>query len=295
MRQAEDITRLIERAKIKLDPEVRRAFHDELVNELEEHRAESSRVPYSIRWRLIMNSAIALCAAGIIVFVGVMGFLEPSDPVAFLSDSISAKWGETKDVPANDTVIRQGKLTLLAGFAEITFNGGAVVVVEGPADIELLTGDNLFVYSGKVYVVVPQEAVGFIVETPCANIVDLGTEFGVSVAVDGSCELHVCKGNVSLMTQAGGAMVSQVLKKGEAVSVGLTNGKIQNIQFGQNIFVREIDSEGGIIFRGEGGGGDLDLCALGGVVIVESGSCFFESCFVVGGEIAKFFLYCYYV
>jgi hypothetical protein len=44
---------------------------------------------------------------------------------------------------------------------------------------------------GRVYASVPKEALGFTIYTQNSKIIDLGTEFGVDTAMDGTVEIHV--------------------------------------------------------------------------------------------------------
>lgn len=72
MRPAEDIKRLINNAKVRIDQDVKQANLDKLINELEKTKnIPSVDVPPSI-WRTIMKSPITKYSAAAIVFVAVM-------------------------------------------------------------------------------------------------------------------------------------------------------------------------------------------------------------------------------
>jgi hypothetical protein len=199
-------------------------------------------------------------AAAAMLFV--MVWLTPVYPtVATLTDSIDAEWVNTKDIPVNGDVLRQGELSLVKGMAEITFVDRAVVIVEGPAVIKLESPKSMFLSHGKVSAVVSEYATGFTVNTPSGSIIDLGTEFGVSVEDDGSCSLHMFKGIANLVAgRKKHKRTSQRVNVNEARSVDFTTGVVRNIKLGKKSFVRQIDSDKGLIWRSQ----DLDLADIVG-------------------------------
>ena len=81
------------------------------------------------------------------------------------------------------------KLFLREGLAELMFDNNAKVVVEGPAEFELLAEDQINLRYGRIYATIPHEAIGFTVSTPTSRIIDLGTEFGIQA--DGSGDVAV--------------------------------------------------------------------------------------------------------
>ena len=223
---------------------------------------------------------LALSAAAVLLFM-VMVLLSPVRPiVATLTDSINAEWISEEEIPADGEVLRQGELTLARGFAEITFDNGAVVVVEGPAIIELESPKAMFVTSGKISAVVSDYATGFTVNTLSASIVDLGTEFGVSVEGDGSCSLHMFKGKANLIAgKKDQRKIGQIVNVNEARSVDYMTGVVEEIKLSEKGFVRQIDSENGFTWRGErlnladvvGGGNGLGTGLVGGSINPATG------------------------
>ncbi len=89
------------------------------------------------------------------------------------------------------TSVSPGNLVLEAGLVQFEFYHGAVVVVEGPAELELLDANRVVCKQGKLRALVPQQAQGFTVLSSQFELVDLGTEFGVNVASDGSASIPV--------------------------------------------------------------------------------------------------------
>ena len=194
-----------------------------------------------------------MLSAAAMLFLMILVLSSPIRPVvATLTDSINAEWISEDEIPAKWDVLKQGELTLVRGLAEITFDDGAVVVVEAPAVIELESPKAMFVTSGKVSALVSQYATGFTVNTLSGSIIDLGTEFGVSVEDDGSCSLHMFKGMASLIVgKKGNVRTSQIVNANEARSIDEVTGVVKEIKLSEKAFVRHIDSEKGFIWRGE--------------------------------------------
>ncbi|MDK1030035.1 MAG: NPCBM/NEW2 domain-containing protein [Anaerolineae bacterium] len=194
---------------------------------------------------------LALSSAAILLFMVMLLIPSVRPVVGVLTDSINAEWINTKDIPVNGDTLSQGEITLAKGFAEITFDDGAVVVIEAPAVIKLESPKSMFLTSGKISAVVSEYATGFTVNTLSASIVDLGTEFGVSVEDDSSCSLYMFKGLANLIAgQKGQKRTTQRVIANEAKSVDLA-GVVKNIKLRKKSFVRQINSEKGFILRGD--------------------------------------------
>ena len=91
-----------------------------------------------------------------------------------------------------------GSLRLQQGAVEFTLGGGTRVVVEGPAEFEVVNEARIRLGRGRLLAQVPKSAVGFTVAAPTAEVVDLGTEFDVEVDSGGSTDVHVVTGRVEV-------------------------------------------------------------------------------------------------
>lgn len=87
---------------------------------------------------------------------------------------------------------------LFAGTAELTFDKGAVVTVDGPVEFRPMSTGKLELKRGRILARVPRKAIGFIVSTPTSNVVDFGTEFEVTVNDQGESNVQVLKGEVEV-------------------------------------------------------------------------------------------------
>jgi hypothetical protein len=142
--------------------------------------------------------------------------------VATITAEHNAQWAQAS--LARGSQLRAGqRLTLTAGFAEITTEEGAVVILEAPATIELLDNNNaLRLHAGKLVGICETESSkGFLVRTPHMDITDLGTRFGVDASDASTTEVHVFQGEIEVTRVSGnpGAPHAQRLVQGQGVRV----------------------------------------------------------------------------
>lgn len=122
------------------------------------------------------------------------GTSEMSAELAWLANAQDCRWADEAG-PAGG--LNKGRiLRLVHGLAELRFRSGAAVVLEGPAALELMSANSAKLLAGKLSARVSGGARGFQVFTPQGRVVDLGTEFGISVANDGSADVIVFSGKV---------------------------------------------------------------------------------------------------
>jgi hypothetical protein len=115
--------------------------------------------------------------------------------IAWLVNAQDCRWAAREQKPGRD--MQAGKVLLLErGLAEIEFDLGARVILQGPAALELLSGSSARLRYGTLTARVPVAARGFTVLSPGGKVVDLGTEFGLSVEDGGTTTLRVFKGEV---------------------------------------------------------------------------------------------------
>ena len=140
-------------------------------------------------------------------------------PIAELQSQRDCIWIEQSE-PLNtgESLTSGQRLQLSSGSAKLLFNRGAAVVLEGPAEIELISPVSIRLVHGTVAVRVSGPDKEFVVISPDASIVDLGTSFGVHRGVGGSTEVEVFEGAVEVFPQ-GDDSAGQVLGVGAAASV----------------------------------------------------------------------------
>ena len=132
---------------------------------------------------------------------------EPPEAVAHLSGSKDCKW--IGAVPASgDELVRGRHLELESGFAEVTFDSGAQLMLTGPATLDLRSAWEAELQHGTLKATVPPEAAGFRVSNAAVDVVDIGAEFSMT-AEDGAAEVFALKGAVEVQPCYQGASGGQ--------------------------------------------------------------------------------------
>jgi hypothetical protein len=123
----------------------------------------------------------------------------PGVIVARLSRTQDCLWLDPSHAPFYHSPLEAGqRLGLEHGLIEISFSSGAKAVVEGPAELVLESENSARLVSGRLAADVPKEASGFAIHTQKLQVVDLGTDFGVSVDKQGGAEVQVYRGKAEL-------------------------------------------------------------------------------------------------
>ena len=246
-------------ARVKADPACARRFarasllHDQLrtvfVSDLARQSMEADaptrdlplepKTPLARRWKVV--AAVATMAAGILIVVNLWprtpsapttpaAPIASAPPVAVLRTEIAAQWSDQNvDLLLRRGDLPGGPLRLESGTAEFTFEGGATALIEGPAVFEPLARDRLLVTAGRVIGRCPTKQAKLTIVTPGAEVIDLGTEFGVAVGDDRRTQVAVIQGQVELVS----AQQPRRLNAGEAVAIdgqGRTQGAAPVIQ-----------------------------------------------------------------
>jgi hypothetical protein len=95
-----------------------------------------------------------------------------------------------EDIPVGTSI------DITSGLAQLVFESGAEVVVEGPCRLQVENSMLCRLQAGSVSAEVPHRAAGFTIRGPASEVIDLGTRFGYSVGDDGKSEVHVFQGEV---------------------------------------------------------------------------------------------------
>jgi hypothetical protein len=171
--------------------------------------------------------ALAL-AAGLVLLLAVGWWLRPgffgdrrgatSRAVAMLNRTVNARWNPADHPPRLGAPLEPGRLRLESGLAQIVFYNGARVVIEGPAELQLVSSSEATCAGGKLTAEVPPQARGFRVVAPRLDVTDLGTSFGLNIT-GGRTELHVFEGQVEFRADRGATNQNLAAGKG-AVAEG---------------------------------------------------------------------------
>ncbi|MDB4614353.1 FecR domain-containing protein [bacterium] len=119
-----------------------------------------------------------------------------SQGIALITRLVDVVWANDNVSDVGDA-LSPGRIAIESGFAQIEFFCGATVVIEGPADFELISSQLARLRSGRIRAEVPPAARGFSIDVDDMKVVDLGTEFGLSVSTEGA-RVQVFDGEVEV-------------------------------------------------------------------------------------------------
>ncbi len=161
-----------------------------------------------------------------------------------------AQWADGSEVKTG-TRLASNTWHWQSGLIELATGSGTVLVIEAPVSLEMTDELHARLLSGNVVVRVPDGQSGFVVETPQMRVVDLGTEFGVSVSPMGETELQVFEGKVE--AEITGLTTRKQVAAGEtlraAASGELRATDFKETRFIRRLFPREPDAQyGGLLY-----------------------------------------------
>jgi hypothetical protein len=216
-------------------------------------------------WRFNKNSLFTMIvsAAAMILVVILARYapLRSGIEVATLTDSVHAAWVNV-DFPMESgsrLVTSYTPMFLKEGVVQLLFDNNAEVLIEGPAEFQVIAADQIHLSYGMLFAKVPKEAIGFTVRCETTKVIDLGTEFGVSADLRGGVEVHVLEGKTLLFAGDHGGVTSVEVPAGAARKV--TEATVSEIPCNQRLFARRIDSTANLIWRGQ-----QELCMIDMVI-----------------------------
>lgn len=125
---------------------------------------------------------------------------QKAEIVGRITGMVDCKWKDLESASTHNAEVSLGQtIALASGLMEITYDTGAKVLLQGPAEYEIESRNGGFMSVGKLTgKVTTASARGLAIRTPTAIVTDLGTEFGVEVDRRGNTTSHVFRGSVSL-------------------------------------------------------------------------------------------------
>jgi len=144
-------------------------------------------------------------AATLVLLLGFAYWLHQTpSPIARIQSSEGASWESSLPTSVGSDLV-SGTMKLQTGLATLFMESGAEIVLEGPAEVELISSMKIKLLGGSCVVDVPQNAIGFVVETPHGYAIDYGTNFSVLVdrnrdsssfeVMSGEIAVHLPNGN----------------------------------------------------------------------------------------------------
>ena len=199
--------------------------------------ASPSPVPFPSPFRRLRVVGWAV-AASLAAVAGVIALLSPSaEPAAVIAHVVGA-YDDSGVAWVEGESVKPGRFELSRGVVRLDFSSGARVSVEGPAQVEVVDEMEVILHRGVVTAAIPVSAIGFVVDTPVAHVVDLGTSFGVSVNEEGLTDVCVFDGEVEVSSRDGSNPddAARLLKEGEAVRADGKTSSIDAVAYDPSAF-----------------------------------------------------------
>ena len=177
---------------------------------------------------LSLAAAVFIMACGYLFWMGDVSenrSLAESSQFATISQLSNVSW-VSKSFQESDRIGHQ-TLELESGIVRLQFDSGVDVTLEGPAKYQLVSSSESWLEAGALVATVPEGAEGFVVDTPTAKVIDLGTSFGVEVNSSGVADVLVFDGEVEVVSAE--TEDSQRVVEGEAIRLG--QGKVNSTKF----------------------------------------------------------------
>ena len=119
--------------------------------------------------------------------------------------------------------LHAGRITLDSGTLALTLGGGQIVTLVGPTDFELIDETEVFLHQGNASLRIVGNGDPCVIRVPHGAVVNLGTEFSVKVAADGTADVWVFDGKVLVsLTSAASTIREQPLAAGQSLRIGET-------------------------------------------------------------------------
>lgn len=145
--------------------------------------------------------------------------------VATLLNADSVEWADPSFEPTIGHAFGHAPIRLARGAAQLVVGQGAALTLAGPAELRCLDPHRVRLDAGTLTTFVPHNVTGFTVDLPGdLSIVDLGTEFGVTIDPAGRyATVHVFDGAVRVTR---GSQPLDRLPAGRAIRVSLIDASV---------------------------------------------------------------------
>ena len=153
---------------------------------------------------LLAAAAVLAIAAVVLSLIWISNERPARSVIAVSPGSILRNAGTVSESDDLAAALDAGEsFDLVQGVARLTLDSGVKAVIEAPATFRLASGERLDLFGGRGWFHVPYGARGFTVTLRGAEVVDLGTEFGVDCQASRPVEVHVITGRVLVKSLRG--------------------------------------------------------------------------------------------
>ncbi len=172
--------------------------------------------------------------------------LPSSSPLVSIAQIVATRGTQTTRDGQSFTTgqdLAAGNIALNAGTMELLLNNGVNMIFEGPGELNLINPMHAVLTGGQVVVRVPENAHGFRLETPVADVIDLGTEFAAKVSADLVTDVQVFDGKVVTTSKAASSSgFPQQIDAGKALRFDPAKGSGPGpLVYAPDRFIRKLD------------------------------------------------------
>lgn len=201
------------------------------------------RTPQPYVKYLTMVVASVVIVLGVERWISVQITQEPATPVATMVRSRDCLWSGKQQPKFEGHNLLTRDLFLEQGIAELRFDSGVRLVIEGPTKLRIHSSTSATVDLGRVVLHGHELAEEFELITPRANLYDIGTEYGTSVDEAGDVEVHVFDGAVRIQDNKNELASSKpvIIQAGVAKQIGQDSSS--RIQLAPERFKRETSDQ----------------------------------------------------
>lgn len=142
-----------------------------------------------------------------------------TEALAVTSAAHGVKWNlATK--PAAGLELHAGRIRLASGKLSMTLRGGQIATIAAPSEFQLIDETEIFLHQGNASLRITGDPKPFTIRVPHGEVVDLGTEFSVNVAADGTADVWVFEGKALVsLTSGSSKREQQSLIAGQSVRI----------------------------------------------------------------------------
>jgi len=138
----------------------------------------------------------------------------PNTTIASIAGGVDAVFSDGLSLGSR---LSPGIVRLEKGVAQVAFDRGAVLVLEGPAELELVDGSTCRLLSGSLSAEVLSEAAGFSVAAGGIKVTDRDAQFGMRMGPQNATEVHSFGSELQLLDFHGPSGQVRQLPAGQAI------------------------------------------------------------------------------
>jgi hypothetical protein len=162
-------------------------------------------------------------AATVLVVTGVAAWriAETNADDSVIADIVQQQgvdWSDDTTALADNDTVRRGRLSSSGGEYTLQFRDGSMVRVVGRASIDIKSKMLVQLDHGQATADVPHNSTGFTITSALVDVVDQGTQFGISVD-SGRADVIVFDGKVDLNSKGGDSGGQTRLTQGDCVQI----------------------------------------------------------------------------